>query len=283
MKLSQFAAAAGLAIAMSGAQAGPTVLGTYDASLLASTIAGSGVTISNTQLTTAGSPTLPAAAGTFTGGASTVGLSSGIVLTTGTVACAGAGNTSESCELRRSTIGDNGAFDRTTLSFDFTSQTGQVFFRYVFASEEYTQFAPSQFNDEFELLLNGTNIALLPGSGGVVSINNVNCGSNTSFYRNNLRPGSGEANQAGCGPTLALDLEYDGLTTVLTASGSVVAGAQNSFAFTIFDRADNRLDSGVYIEAGSFSGTDPGNPIPEPGTLALVAASLIGLRLARRR
>jgi hypothetical protein len=279
MKLSKFAAVVIMAAA-AGAHAGPTVTGTYDANALASTISGSGITISNALLTYAGSSTLPAVAGQFTGGADTIGFASGIVLTNGTVGCSGAVNASDSCGLSRSsTAGSDGNYDRTTLSFDFTSATGKIFFRYVLGSEEYTEFVGSQFNDQFELLLNGVNIALLPSAGGVVSINNVNCQTNGAFYRNNLVSGSSEANQIGCGPSLNLDLEYDGLTSVLTASGDVGTGA-NSFAFTIFDRGDSSLDSGVYIEAGSFSGT---NSVPEPGTLALVAASLMGLIVARRR
>jgi hypothetical protein len=55
------------------------------------------------------------------------------------------------------------------------------------------------------------------------------------------------------------------------------------FQFTIFDRGDASLDSGVYIEAGSFSGDDPDNDVPEPGSLLLAGLALVGLRAASRR
>jgi PEP-CTERM motif len=267
-KLLKCALAVSAIAAAVGAHAGPVITGSHDANTLASAIGGSGITISNATFSTSGSPTLPFAAGTFTGGAPTVGFDSGIVLTTGDIACAGGTNTSDGCGLNR-----GGNFDTTSLKFDFTSTTGNVFFQYVFGSEEYNEFVNSSFNDQFELLLNGVNIALVPGGGGVVSINNVNCGSNSAFYRNNDNAING------C-PSLGLSIQYDGLTTILTATGAVVAGATNTFEFRIFDRGDNILDSGVYIKAGSFSGD---NDVPEPGTLLLSGLALAAMGAVRRR
>jgi hypothetical protein len=286
MKLHVLGAAALLACGAGFAHASPVVTGTYDASVLANTIIGSGITIVGTPtLTFAGSNTLTAPAGTFTNGDSTVGFAAGIVLTTGTVGCVAGPNDASDCGLSRSDTEeqpDSSIFDRTTLSFDFISETGQVFFRYVFASEEYTQFVGSPFNDAFQLLLNGVNIALLPVAGSPeVSINNVNCGSNSGFYRNNVNPDNDEDNNT-CDYSLGLDIQYDGLTTVLTASGKVVAGATNQFQFTIFDRGDSNLDSAVFIQKGSFSGEDP-NPVPEPASLALAGLALVGLAASRRR
>ncbi|HMQ71109.1 MAG TPA: choice-of-anchor L domain-containing protein [Rubrivivax sp.] len=282
MKLRTVCAAAAFACVGGWVQAGPVVTGSVDALTLANTIGGVGITISNPTLTYAGAATLPLPSGTFTGGGTTVGFSEGIVLTNGTIGCVPGPNNASGCGLDRSFVADNsGVFDRTTLAFDFSSDTGKVFFRYVFGSEEYTQFVDSEFNDAFQLLLNGVNIAQLPGGGGEVSINNVNCGSNSAYYRNNVDTDNGDEDNNTCA-TLGLDIQYDGLTTILTASADVIAGASNRFEFTIFDRGDSALDSAVFIEKGSFSGEDP-NPMPEPGSLLLAAVALAGAGALRRR
>lgn len=240
--------AAGLAC--SPAQA-LVVSATTDASALTSSIIGTGITI-------VGTPTLSVAsdtgAGTFSAGAASIGIDSGVLLTTGTVSCAPGPNNSGSC---------SGPGTTTDLTFSFTSDTGKLYFSYVFASEEYNEYVGSEFNDEFELLLNGTNIALLPGSSTVVSINTVNLGANSAYYRdNNLG---------------LLDTQYDGLTTILTAEANVLAGV-NTFEFLIFDRGDSAWDSGVFIKGGSFSAE-----APEPGILALIGLGLASLGLRRSR
>ncbi|MFT7400920.1 MAG: hypothetical protein ACI83N_000506 [Hydrogenophaga sp.] len=258
----QLLATAALICAAGLAHASPVVTASNDGTVLANAIAGSGITVSNVSYSGATSD----ASGTFTNGAATVGFDAGLVLTTGTVGCIPGPNNSNSC---------TGGGTTSSLKFDFTSNTGKVFFQYVFGSEEYNEFVNSGFNDQFELLLNGTNIALLPGAGGVVSINNVNCGSNSAFYRNNS---SGSA-PAGC-TNLGLNIQYDGLTTILTAQADVLASSTNTFEFKIFDLGDSSYDSGVFIKAGSFSGT---NPVPLPGTLALLGVGLLGLGAVRRQ
>ncbi len=234
-----------------------SIINSFDANTLANEIAGTGITITNATYSGASLT----ASGIFSGAlADGLGIDSGIVLTTGTTNCVPGPNNSSSCSSPAAS---------TSLSFDFTTSTGDLFFNYQFGSEEYNEYVGSSFNDTFQLLLNGTNIATLPGSGGVVSINNVNNSSNSAYYIDNT--GSGNP----------IDLQYDGFTTLLTASATgLTIGQTYSFAFNIFDVGDSSLDSGVFIESGTFSGV---SPVPEPATLTLFGLGLLGLGLRRRR
>ncbi|MEQ8960629.1 MAG: choice-of-anchor L domain-containing protein, partial [Coleofasciculus sp. C2-GNP5-27] len=58
------------------------------------------------------------------------------------------------------------------LSFDADSTVDKVFFEYVFGSEEFVEFGGTEFNDSFEMWLNGESLALLSDN-QPVTINNL--------------------------------------------------------------------------------------------------------------
>lgn len=231
------------------------VTNNVNAASLASAFGGSGITISNATLTS----NVQAPSGLFTGGLNSVGFTNGIVLTNGTTACVSGPNNATDC---------SGTGETTSLKFNFTSTSALISFKYVFASEEYNEFVGSDFSDSFEILLNGINLAVLPGAGGAVNINSINCFTNSAFYRNN------DSDRGSClGQNL--DLQYDGLTTVLTASGSLLSGL-NTLEFVIRDELDSDYDSALFIQAGTVLDPGPGQELPEPGILALMGLALVG-------
>jgi len=191
----------------------------------------------------------PDAIGTFDNAAD-IGLTNGVLLTTGTVFNALGPNTSGSA---------TGPGALSSLSFDFVAVSPGISWRYVFASEEYEEYVGSQYNDQFRLTLNGENLALIPGTSSNVEINSVNQFSNTAFYRSNTGTALDNFNT-----------QYDGLTTLLTASkGDLIVGNTYNVQFMVTDVGDEAFDSGVFIGANSvsFDGGSPETPLmPETPT-----------------
>lgn len=235
------------------------------AAQLVQTIVGSGVAVSNIQLTAApGDPAndvkggVSSSAGIFTGGTGIIGFDSGIVLSCGGVKNVIGPNIDSGITQANGMPGDpqltalagTDTFDATVLEFDFVPTSSTISFQYVFSSDEYNEFVGS-FNDVFAFFLNGQNIALIPGTTTPVSINDVNLTSNSQFYvDNDIQDGS-----------VHLDTEMDGLTVVLTATATVTAGQTNHIKLAIADAGDDVVDSNVFIKAGSFSPPPPPPPI----------------------
>ncbi|MBU0490005.1 MAG: choice-of-anchor L domain-containing protein [Bacteroidetes bacterium] len=224
------------------------------AQLLVDFIAGSGVSITNAQFV--GTPMASGTNsnnGTFTGG-NMIGISSGLILSSGNVLQVVGPNTSgatstnwyyDSNDPNLLSIATTSIHDGIGIEFDFTPESDMITFEYVFGSEEYNEYVGSGVNDIFGFFISGPgiagtqNIALIPGTTVPVAIDNVNSGSYSSYYNNN---DNGSTN-----------IECDGFTDVFTAQKQVQACQTYHMKMIIADGGDNILDSWVFVLAGSFS------------------------------
>ena len=267
------------------------VVSTSDATQLLTSILGTGITAVGAPTLIGQSDADGAQQGLFTTIGPSIlggGFNSGIVLTSGYASNVVGPNESSlqgkdwgsagDADLDAFTGGTTG--DTNSLSFDFVIDPTitQLGFNYVFGSEEYNEFVDSQYNDAFGFYVDGKNIAVLPGSGDPVTINNVNLGKNSAFFRDNTTAGS------------PLNTELDGLTTTLYADvfHSLDPSLKvHHIKLTIADTRDTVLDSAVFIQGNSFSNiTPPMDPVPEAGTstgLGIGLAVLAGMTLAARR
>jgi gliding motility-associated-like protein len=241
--------------------------------LVENVLVGGGVNISNVTYTGHED-----AIGSFNGANTNLGLSSGIIMTTGTVLNTGTGgifggqegphgpNNTGSAGTNNGEPGyaplaaisgpNEESYNAAILEFDFEPQSDSIRFRYVFGSEEYPEFV-DDVNDVFAFFISGpgfggeVNMALIPGTNQPITINTVNANVNTAYFIDN---GDGsEAPQNG-GDNY---IQYDGFTVVLEASAQVQCGETYHLKIAISDIQDGAYDSGIFLEANSLDSQAP--------------------------
>lgn len=247
-----------------------------NATLLAQSLVGSGVTVLSATLDC---PNV--AAGLFTNAPGGLGISDGVVLTTGQILEI---NNDPAFNISNSNAapGDQDLDDYlTSLGTGFTTGdacvldldliiTGEsIAFNYVMGSQEYPEYVCDIYNDIFAFFITGANpngpaynkenIALIPSTSTPVTINSVNGGAlgpggssgaalcdlnNTSFF-------NGAVN----------GIAYNGNTVILEAFAETVPCEVYNLKLAIADVGDLILDSGVFLEEGSIQ-----SPVPTANT-----------------
>ncbi len=204
--------------------------------------------------------------GTFSNGTDAMGISEGLMLSTGNVnlaqgpnnsvgASAVAGGGSSDADL--SGLTGQSLQDVAVLEFDFIPTTDSINFDFVFGSEEYCEWVNTAYNDVFGFFISGPgitgtqNLAITPVTGQPITINSVNNTSNSAYF---------VPNSSSCGATsINNNIEYDGYTTVLTATAFIpdTNCVVYHLKLAIADGSDANLDSGVFLKKGSFyAGSD---------------------------
>jgi hypothetical protein len=187
-----------------------------------------------------------------------LGIHDGIVLSTGIAASISNGSnlpggnwTATTSNSDLSTLTGFPTYDLAQLDFDFVATGDSMTFQFVFGSTEYPEWVGSSFNDIFGFFVNGpgisgpfingaVNIALVPGTNEVVSINTINSTTNSNLFNDNS--------------AMTIPNFYcDGYTMPMFASiGNLVIGATYHIALAITDVSDAALDSWVFLGGNSF-------------------------------
>ncbi|TAL59319.1 MAG: T9SS type B sorting domain-containing protein [Bacteroidetes bacterium] len=244
-----------------------------NAAQLVQTLAGAGVTVSGATINCP-----VGASGTFNGTASNIGISGGILLTTGNVADAVGPNNLTSAGTAAGVnfsdpnliqIEPDAKYNPCVLEFDVVPSCSTLAFTFVFGSEEYHDYVPSSsnplsVNDVFGIFVTGPNpsgpayagynMAMIPSTTLPVGIFNINNGftlgcastgpcNNCAYFTDN------------CNGT---SVQYDGFTKPITLTINVIPCVTYHFKLAIADAYDEFWDSGVFFELQSLAC----NPLP---------------------
>ncbi|HXD00968.1 MAG TPA: choice-of-anchor L domain-containing protein [Verrucomicrobiae bacterium] len=167
-------------------------------------------------------------------------------------------------------VGRGSTHDAAVLEFDVVSTNAMVLeFQYIFASEEYPEWI-GPFNDPLAIFVstnrtatnwtNTNNIALVPGTSLAVSVNTINGGcslssnggqippTNPQYYVDNRDPVYSAMAPYG-EPAPVFNIQYDGMTVLLTAQAQVAANVTNHVKIAIADYGDYLYDSAVFLKA----------------------------------
>jgi len=169
-------------------------------------------------------------------GQTTIGVDSGLIMTSGNLnkakgpnnSCsAGIGN-GEPGDLMLTALSGVSTFDAAFLDYDYITANDSIYFQFVFGSEEYADYVNAAVNDVVAVFVSSPalglaaqNIALVPGTTDPISINTVNngnagCGSvptgpceNCAYYVDNYQGSS---------------IQYDGFTIPIEIKMAVTPG-----------------------------------------------------------
>ncbi|MFA8450080.1 MAG: choice-of-anchor L domain-containing protein [Bacteroidales bacterium] len=215
------------------------------------------------------------------------GCNRGIVMTTGMAEKAIGPNNTGGASFGNGGKGDkdcnilagNKTRDAAVITFDFMPSASNMSFHYIWASEEYSKFVKAEkrdtralFNDVFGFFVSGEgidgifwgnnkakNIALVPFTQKYVGIGTINCGYESDYKKEppgKSNPNDGEycylltwnnrfKNPAYC--------QYNCYTHPLTAQTKVEKCKVYHMKLVVSDDRDDKFDSAVFLEAGSFN------------------------------
>ena len=237
---------------------------------------GEGVEVSNITFNGMPGDQVSVHVGSFTDAENELQLESGFIMATGDVSVAegpndtGSGNTDGVTGYVDEDIVAIATSDNlqniTVVEFDFVPQGAYLNFNFVWASEEYPEWIPTNgvggINDVFGFFLSGPgingpyefggeNIALVPGTNDAVSIANINNGDpagsgpcvNCEYYVDNDYDASGTP----------YNIQFDGFTVPILAEATVQCNETYHIKLAIANMSDQSWDSAIFIENDSFT------------------------------
>ncbi|WP_109097337.1 choice-of-anchor L domain-containing protein [Aquimarina sp. AU58] len=171
-------------------------------------------------------------------------------------------------------------FNATSITFTFVPVVDEISFDYVFASDEYEDnscfensgnldyqdgfafiikgpgITPDRKKDNTLFAHGGKNIALIPGTNLPVSAKTIYDNPSSNCIDPNSFPELYVSHWSSIEKQNKSPIEFDGRTTLLTASAKVIPGEKYTLKLVIADRGDHQFDGGVFIQNSIFGDFD---------------------------
>lgn len=239
------------------------------ANLVQNVLLGSGVTVSNVTYNNSayGASTVQNPVQKFTNSSAVFPMNEGVMLLTD--------NAASISDPDLQAITTNTVTNGVILEFDFIPEGDTLSFSYIFTSAEYNSFTCSAYNDVFGFFISGPgisgpysngaiNIATVPGGNVPVGINTVNSGSDPSPTNCYAADPNWQANAVyfttsyntvynSSTPFNNMFPNFNGSTVKMSANASLICGETYHIKLAISNVGDQSYDSGVFLQAGSFS------------------------------
>ncbi|WP_132065999.1 choice-of-anchor L domain-containing protein, partial [Aquimarina spinulae] len=167
-------------------------------------------------------------------------------------------------------------FNATSITFTFIPAVDKISFDYVFASDEYEDdscfensgnldyqdgfafiikgpgITPDRKKDNTLFAHEGKNIALIPGTNLPVSAKTIYDNPSANCIDPNSFPEFYVSHWNSIEKRTNSPIEFDGRTTLLTATSKVTPGETYTLKLVIADRGDHQFDGGVFIQNSIF-------------------------------
>jgi hypothetical protein len=134
------------------------------------------------------------------------------------------------------TLAGASTFDASMLTVSFIPTGNVMTINFVFSSEEYPEYAASQFNDVVGVWINGKNVPISVGN-GQAGVTNISATTQPNLIKSNTSD--------------AFNTEMDGFTVTLKLTIPVNNGVVNTIRIGIADVSDAAYDSNLIIATDS--------------------------------
>ena len=234
-----------------------TVQNGFTAQQLGSNLAGANINIINPAITLGNAGQY----GLFNFTGTGLGLSSGVILSSGNINNAIGPNNTPTATTAYGAPGDpdltilanNQTNDAVVLEFEFEVQGDELEFDFVFLCEEYIEHinpATNPYNDVFAFYISGPgitgqeNLAVVPGTNAPVSVQSINSTSFFQFYvDNNYNPNAPSP----------VNIQFDGFTVPLKARKTGLTPCSiYKLSLRVADAGDDTWDAAVMIKENSL-------------------------------